>query len=204
LAREGRRHLDDGLVGLHRDHRLVGLERIARLHVPLDDLGFLQALAEVGQVEDPHYWYSITLRAAPAMRAASGMYFSSSRNIGVTVSKAVTRSTGASRDKSACSEMLAEISEARLQVRGASVITTQWPVFFTEASTVSKSMGLSVARSITSAATPSASSSSAAASASCSIAPHATKVTSVPARTTNARSRLSGAPSSGTSSLKRR
>src|SRR5206468_8870185 len=66
---------------------------VARLHVPLDDLGFLQALAEVGQVEDAHYWYSITLRAAATMRAVSGMYFSSSRNIGVTTSKAVTRST---------------------------------------------------------------------------------------------------------------
>ena len=73
LSRVGRGHLDNRLVGLHRDHRLVGLDRLPRLHVPFDDLGFLQSLAEIGQVEHPHYWYSRTLRAAAAMRVLLGM-----------------------------------------------------------------------------------------------------------------------------------
>ena len=73
LAAERSGHFDDRLVGLDRDHRLVGLDGLAGLHVPLDDLGFLQALPEVGQVEDAHYWYSRTFRAAAATRAAFGM-----------------------------------------------------------------------------------------------------------------------------------
>jgi hypothetical protein len=55
-ALEGRGHLDDRLVGLDRDHRLVGGEGVAGLDVPLDDGRLLEAFAEIGQVEDAHYW----------------------------------------------------------------------------------------------------------------------------------------------------
>ena len=48
-ARPRRRHLDHRFVGLDRDQRLVGDHLIARPHVPLHDLGLLQALAEVGR-----------------------------------------------------------------------------------------------------------------------------------------------------------
>ena len=47
-----RRDLDHGLVGLDRDQRLVGHDVIALADVPGDDLGLLQALAEIRQVED--------------------------------------------------------------------------------------------------------------------------------------------------------
>ena len=48
------RDLDHGLVGLHRDERLVGHDVVALADVPGDDLGLLQALAEIRQVEDAH------------------------------------------------------------------------------------------------------------------------------------------------------
>ena len=51
----GRRgHFDDGLVGLHREQRLVGDHVVANLDVPGDDLGLLQSFAEVGQRERFH------------------------------------------------------------------------------------------------------------------------------------------------------
>lgn len=66
-ARPWRRDLDDGLVGLNREKRLVGHHVISRRHVPGDDLGLLEALTEVGQRERPHA-YSRTSRAAARMR----------------------------------------------------------------------------------------------------------------------------------------
>ena len=54
-AGEGRRNVHHRLVGLHRHHRRVGGNVVAGLDVPLDDLGFLQAFAEVGKIEDFHY-----------------------------------------------------------------------------------------------------------------------------------------------------
>ena len=48
------RDLDHGLVGLDRDERLVGHDVIALADVPGDDLGLLQALAEIRQVKDAH------------------------------------------------------------------------------------------------------------------------------------------------------
>ena len=53
-AREGDRHLDGGLRGLDLDHGLVDLHVVAELHVPGDDLGLGEALAEVGQQEVRH------------------------------------------------------------------------------------------------------------------------------------------------------
>jgi hypothetical protein len=47
----GRRHLDDRLGGLDRQHRLVHLHEVALGHEPADDLRLRQALAEIGQVE---------------------------------------------------------------------------------------------------------------------------------------------------------
>ena len=54
LARERRRHFDDGLRGLHRDQRLVELDGAAFLDEPLDDRRVGQAFAEVGEVECLH------------------------------------------------------------------------------------------------------------------------------------------------------
>ncbi|MNN79614.1 hypothetical protein D3C81_1962730 [compost metagenome] len=50
----GRRDFHQRLGGLHRDQRLVGLHPLAGLDVPLTDLRFLQAFAEVGQLEVFH------------------------------------------------------------------------------------------------------------------------------------------------------
>ena len=50
----GGRDLDHGLVGLDRDQRLVGDDVIALADMPGDDLGFLEALAQIRQVEDAH------------------------------------------------------------------------------------------------------------------------------------------------------
>ncbi|MNF82727.1 hypothetical protein D3C84_650380 [compost metagenome] len=54
----GRGDIDDGLGGFHRDQQLVGLDRLAGLDVPLDDLGLLQAFAQVGQFEVFHLSFS--------------------------------------------------------------------------------------------------------------------------------------------------
>ena len=51
-ARRG--HLDHGLVGLHRHQRLVGHHVVALGDVPSDDLGLLQAFAEIRQQELAH------------------------------------------------------------------------------------------------------------------------------------------------------
>ncbi len=64
---------------------------------------------------------------------------------------------------------------------------------------VSLSIGLKVARSITSVPTPSASSSAAARKVSCVMAPQVTMVTSLPSRSTKQRSKGSACPSSVTS-----
>ena len=45
------RHLDEGLVGLHLREDLVLPHGVAGLHAPLDELGFVHPLAEIGQDE---------------------------------------------------------------------------------------------------------------------------------------------------------
>ncbi|MNP26838.1 hypothetical protein D3C76_1197130 [compost metagenome] len=50
----GRGDIHQGLGGFHRDQQLVGLDAVPRLNVPLDDFGFLQAFAQVGQFEVFH------------------------------------------------------------------------------------------------------------------------------------------------------
>ena len=88
-SRLRRRNIDDRLVGLDGDERLVGLHFIAFLDVPFDDLGFLHAFAEIGKVEDLHvapYAYSSALRAAATIRATLGRYWGSSRGSGTTTS----------------------------------------------------------------------------------------------------------------------
>jgi hypothetical protein len=94
----GRGDLHHRLVGLDRHQRLVGDDVVALRDVPGDDLGLLEALAEVGQEELAHgepptasvhsKWWVTGLRpnppyghqansqtrcAAAAMRAAEGM-----------------------------------------------------------------------------------------------------------------------------------
>ena len=46
--------VDDCLGRLHRNHRLIGLHRVAGFHVPLHDFGFLQAFSEIRKLEDLH------------------------------------------------------------------------------------------------------------------------------------------------------
>ena len=43
------RHLDNGLVGLDRNERLVDDDVIALIHMPADDLRFLEAFAKIGK-----------------------------------------------------------------------------------------------------------------------------------------------------------
>ena len=49
-AGDWRRDLDGGLVGQHLDDRLVDVDGVARLHVPRDDLGLGDALADIRQL----------------------------------------------------------------------------------------------------------------------------------------------------------
>ena len=72
-ARMGRRNLNDGLIGLYRHQRLAGDHVITRRDVPAHDLGALQSLPQVGQIEYPHQSNSIRARAAPATVSAPGM-----------------------------------------------------------------------------------------------------------------------------------
>ncbi|MNY62239.1 hypothetical protein D3C86_1990220 [compost metagenome] len=69
----GRRNVDDGLGGFHRDQQLVGLDAVAGLDVPFDDFRLLQAFAEVGQLEVFHGYCSPFQGAccAPAAQAYS-------------------------------------------------------------------------------------------------------------------------------------
>ena len=50
----GRGNIHDGLGGFHRYQQLVGLDRLASLDMPLDDLSFLQPLAQIRQFEILH------------------------------------------------------------------------------------------------------------------------------------------------------
>ena len=81
----GRRYLDDRLVGLHRQQRLLVDHLIADGDVPVDDLGFLEALPQVGQVE-PFHAKATAPRAASKMRASLGRKASSSLGRGGTTS----------------------------------------------------------------------------------------------------------------------
>ena len=49
-----RRHFDHRLFGLDRDERLVGHDMVALGDVPGDELGLLQAFAEIGQDKGAH------------------------------------------------------------------------------------------------------------------------------------------------------
>jgi hypothetical protein len=69
-----RRDLDHGLVGFHRDQRLVGDHVIPGRHVPLHDLGIAQALAEIGEPEfGVAHGYRMTSCTASRMRSREGM-----------------------------------------------------------------------------------------------------------------------------------
>src|SRR5581483_7093525 len=98
-------------VGHHLDHRLVFLDDVAFLDVPLDDLALGHALADVRQLEFPlrHRQNSTVFLMAGRMRCASGRY-SFSRVYGNGVSKPVTRAGGASRCRKHFSVMSATIS----------------------------------------------------------------------------------------------
>ena len=48
------RDVHDGLGGLDRDQRLIGLDLVTRLDVPLYDLGLGEPLTEIGELEEPH------------------------------------------------------------------------------------------------------------------------------------------------------
>jgi hypothetical protein len=51
-ARRG--DLNDGLFSLDSQQWLIGDDVIALGHVPSDDFGFLQAFAEIGEIERSH------------------------------------------------------------------------------------------------------------------------------------------------------
>src|SRR5439155_2710636 len=74
-------NLDDRLVGLHRDERLVDTDFVALLDMPLDDLRLLHAFAEIGQLEYFHA-YSSAFLAASMIRSTLGIYWPSSRGSG--------------------------------------------------------------------------------------------------------------------------
>ena len=80
-----RRDIDDGLGRLHRHHLLVGLDFVTDRDVPLDDLRFLQPLAQIRQFEDFHD-ASMVFLTASTMRATLGRYCDSSRASGTTTS----------------------------------------------------------------------------------------------------------------------
>lgn len=82
-----RRDLDDGLGGLDRDQRLIGLDGVAGLHVPLHDLRLLQPFAEIRQFEDDHRQAaSRVFLTAARMRSTPGRYWFSSLGSGMTTS----------------------------------------------------------------------------------------------------------------------
>ena len=68
-ARIGRRDFHHRLVGFDRDERLIDHDVVADGDVPVDDFDFVQAFAEIGEVEDLHE--KLTTR-----RAASTICFS--------------------------------------------------------------------------------------------------------------------------------
>ena len=53
-AAPGGRHLDDGLVGLERDERLIDDHAVALVDVPRHDFGFFEPFAEIRQYELAH------------------------------------------------------------------------------------------------------------------------------------------------------
>src|SRR5690606_39396241 len=83
---------------LDLDDGLVDLDRVARLDVPLDDLGLGQALSDVRQLEElrlAHGRHHAKVRStASRMRSRSGRYWSSTREGGEGVENPPTRSTG--------------------------------------------------------------------------------------------------------------
>ena len=76
-----RRDLDDRLVGLDLDERVILADLLPLRNEPACDLALRQALAEVGQPELVHQ-KSNTCRAAAATRATDGRYASSSCQYG--------------------------------------------------------------------------------------------------------------------------
>ena len=121
-ARDGRGHLDHGLVGRHLDHRLVFGDAVADLDVPRDDLRGDRAFAEVRQLHDmAAHFASIVAFSAAATRAWPGKY-SHSNACGYGVSQPATRWIGASRCQKHSSwidreDLRAEAREARRLVR---------------------------------------------------------------------------------------
>ena len=85
-ARLRRGDLDHRLRRLDRDERLIGRDVLARRDMPLDELGLLQAFAEIGKTKDVHEVASIVSRTAAAMRSTLGKYWFSSRASGMTTS----------------------------------------------------------------------------------------------------------------------
>ncbi len=71
-ARIGRGHFDHGLVGFDRDERLIDDDVVADGDVPVDDLDFVQAFAEIGEVENLHEKLT-TRRAASTICFSLGM-----------------------------------------------------------------------------------------------------------------------------------
>jgi hypothetical protein len=48
------RDFDDGLRGFDGEHRVVGVDPVARFDVPADDFGFGESFAQVWKIEDFH------------------------------------------------------------------------------------------------------------------------------------------------------
>ena len=120
-------------------------------------------------------------RSAAARARASGPgKYAHSCACGYGVSQPVTRSIGASRWKKQCSCTSAASSAPKPLVRVASWTITQRPVFRTEPTSVSRSSGQRLRRSMISASMPV---SRAAASATHTIVPYVRTVTAAPGRT---------------------
>src|SRR5690606_9756757 len=199
----GRGNVDDGLGGLHRHQQLVGLDLLPRRHLPFNDFRLLQAFAQVGQLEVFHRIPSVqsvpsTCSQAATMSATLGRYKASWRYSGGGMSGAVTRRMGACRSSHRRSYRLAAISAPSPPERGASCTITRRPVLRTEASRVSRSSGLILARSITSQPTPRSASCAAACRLSSTLAPQLSRVRSSPSRRVKQLSSGSRRPSSRT------
>ena len=83
-ARPRAGHLDERLVRLHLRERLVLFDAIARRNLPANELGFRDALAEVGQNELRlvlgllDHQYAASSSIALLIRGSSGKYSNSS------------------------------------------------------------------------------------------------------------------------------
>ena len=152
-SRDRRRHFLRHLVGFELDQRIVDRDRVADLFQPRADdrLGaFLLVGTRTSIISESHQPLDLGADAA-----ADGSAHSISLGwCGLGMSGIVTRATGASRSRNASSATTAAISAPNPPVRKSSWTIRQRRVRRTLSSTISRSHGLRVRRSITSALIP--------------------------------------------------